>query len=1028
MKSSSGNKKTSKTAARGKGAAVRSAQAPRSGKFPFVCVGASAGGLEAFVQLLEHLPSDLGMAYILVQHLDPRHESMLAGIISRATRMPVVEVKDGMRVKPDHVYVIPPNVDMAILHGSLSLMPRPSMRGPHLAIDYFLRSLARDQKDQAIAVILSGTASDGAQGVKEIKGESGITFAQDEKSAKYPGMPLSAIATGCIDFVLPPKEIARELGKIGRHPYLMVKKPVEHRQAEPEGDEETSKVFILVRDATGVDFSLYKQTMMRRRILRRMALHKLERTKDYIRFLRGNPGEVTALYRDFLINVTSFFRDAEAFQAMKKRVLPAIVKGRHPSAPLRIWVPGCSSGEEVYSIGILLLEVLGGAQPAGPVQIFGTDIDERSIEKARAGIYPDSIAGDVSPERLRRFFVKSDPGYQVSKAIRDMCVFARQNLIKDPPFSKMDLISCRNVLIYMKPVLQRKVLSIFHYALRPAGTLLLGTSESVGELADLYKAVDRQGKIYAKKESLSRAPADFVPQEPPPDLLELPTRAEDYSVLGLEKVHRDADRIALDRYAPPGVLVNEQMAILQFRGQIEPYLAPAPGRASLNLLRMAREGLAPELRKAVEKAKATSRPVRKEGLRIRHDGKTRGFHLEVIPIRAVNGNEFFYLVLFDEAARGPMRPADLAGPRPAARIQEAGKPQTGESRIAELEMELSSMKEYLRTVLNEQETANEAVRAASEEIQSSNEELQSTNEELETAKEELQSTNEELITLNEEIGNRNVELSGAYNDLTNVLNGVNLPVVILETNLRIRRLTPAAEKALNLIPSDVGRPLHDIKLSVQVPDLEGKILRAIETATSVEEEVQNRDGNVYLMRIKPYLSPERRIDGAILSFLDISGLKVSYEKLARAVEYANAIIETTREPLVVLDGTLRVRMVNRAFCETFRIPREETENRFLQEVGKGEWNNPRLRELLLEVLPRDHQVRDFRVETDIPHVGRRTLLFNARRLPPIEGGVPSILLSIEEGTAGPQGRNETEGGEPARSAVPPSAGKKKTPR
>ncbi len=1009
-------------------AVLRSARCARSGKIPIVCVGASAGGLEAFVQLLENLPSDLGMAYIFVQHLDPRHESMLTGIISRATPMPVVEVKDGMRVKPDQIHVIPPNVDMAILHGSLSLMPRAEKRGPHLSIDYFLRSLARDQKDLAIAVILSGTASDGAQGIKEIKGESGITFAQDQKSAKYPGMPLSAVATGCVDFVLPPREIARELGRIGRHPYLMVRRQVGHLPAEPEGDEDTAKIHVLVRDATGVDFSLYKQTMMQRRILRRMALHKLERTKDYIRFLRGNPAEVNALLQDFLINVTSFFRDPEVFQALKKRVIPAILKGRHQSAPLRIWVPGCSSGEEVYSIGILLLEALGGAQSAGPVQIFGTDIDERSIEKARMGFYPDSIAEAVSPERLRRFFVESDHGYQVSKAIRDMCVFARQNLVKDPPFSKMDIISCRNVLIYMKPVLQRKVLSIFHYALKSAGYLLLGTSESVGELADLYKSFDRQSKIYAKKESLSRAPADFALQVVPPNLLEPPLRAEDYAVRDLEKVHRDADRVALDRYAPPGVLVNEQLAILQFRGQIEPYLALAPGRASLNLLRMAREGLAPELRKAVEKAKATSRPVRKEGLRIRHDGKTRGFILEVIPIRSAPGNEFFFLVLFNEATRPPLQSAEPDGHRAAERERGKGKPKAGESRLAELELELASMKEYLRTVLNEQETANEAVRAASEEIQSSNEELQSTNEELETAKEELQSTNEELTTLNEEMANRNLELTAAYNDLTNLLAGVNIPVVILEADLRIRRITPAAEKALNLIPADIGRPLRDIKLSIKVPDLEGKILRAIETATSVEEEVRNRDGNVYLMGIRPYLSAERRIEGAILSFLDISGLKVSYEKLARAVEHSNAIIETTREPLVVLDGTLRVRTVNRAFCETFRIPREEAENRLLQDVGEGEWNTPRLRELLRDVLPRDHQVHDFRVETDIPNAGRRTLLFNARRLPLIEGDVPSILLSIKDGTAG---RREAVGGEeddPARGAAPPSAGKKKSPR
>jgi two-component system CheB/CheR fusion protein len=999
MKPSNKGKKKPISAGGRKKAVPRFVQRFRSGKFPIVGIGASAGGLEAFVQLLENLRPDLGMAYVLVQHLDPRHESMLAGIVSRATSIPVVEVKDGMQVKPDHIYVIPPNVDMAILNRSLSLMPRPSMRGPHLAIDYFLRSLARDQKEQAIAVILSGTASDGAQGVKEIKGESGITFAQDEESAKYSGMPLSAIATGCVDFVLPPKEIARELGRIGRHPYLMIGKPVDPRQAEPETDEETRKIYVLVRNATGVDFSLYKQTMMRRRILRRMAFHKLERTRDYVRFLQENPAEVVDLYQDFLINVTSFFRDPEAFRALRKRVLPAILKGRHPSAPLRIWVPGCSSGEEVYSIGILLLEAMGGVHPAGPVQLFGTDIDERSIEKARIGIYPDSIARDVSPERLRRFFVESDHGYQVSKSIRDMCLFARQNLIKDPPFSRMDLISCRNVLIYMKPVLQRKVLSIFHYALRPAGYLLLGTSESVGEV-DLYKAVDRKGKIYVKKESLSRAAADFAFHAVPADLLEVPKKGGDYSAGGMEKIHRDADRIALDRYAPPGVLVNEQLAILHFRGRIEPYLAPAPGRASLNLLRMAREGLAPELRKAVEEAKTSKAAVRKEGLRIRHEGNTFGFDLEVIPIRAAPGNEFFFLVLFDAGPGRPQALSDFAVSRPAERKRRTRLPQTPERRIAELEMELTSMKEYLRTVLNEQEDANEAVRAASEEIQSSNEELQSTNEELETAKEELQSTNEELITLNEELANRNAELTGAYSDLSNLLGGIQIPVAILDTDLRIRHLTPATEKPLNLIPADVGRPLRDVKLNIDLPDLEEKIRCVIDTAASAEEEVRNRDGAVYLMQIRPYLSPERRIDGVILSFLDISGIKISHKRIASALEYANAIIETTREPLVVLDGSLRVRTVNRAYCETFRTTREETENRVLQDVGSGVWNVPRLRELLLNVLPRDHQVRDFRIESEIPHVGRRTFLINARRLSPFEGDVPMILLSIEKGVAG----------------------------
>ena len=1024
MKSSNRKKKPLADGRRKSARAARPAFTPhRNGKFPIVCIGASAGGLEAFSQLLENLPPDRGMAYILVQHLDPRHESMLAGIISRATRMPVIEVKDGMRVKPDHVYVIPPNVDMAILHGVLSLMPRPEKRGPHLAIDYFLRSLARDQKDQAIAVILSGTASDGAQGVKEIKGESGITFAQDENSAKYPGMPMSAIATGCIDFVLPPKDIARELGRIGRHPYLAVMKKMEARGAEPEYDEDTNKIYVLIRDATGLDFSLYKQTMMRRRILRRMVLHKMERTKDYIRYLQENPQEVTSLYQDFLISVTSFFRDAATFQTLKKKVFPALIKGRAPSSPIRIWVPGCSTGEEAYSIGIILMEALGGTTPAGPIQIFGTDIDDRSIEKARTGVYPDSIAEDVSPERLRKYFVESDHGYQVSKAIRDMCIFARQNLIKDPPFSKIDLISCRNVLIYMKPVLQRRVLSIFHYALRPFGFLLLGTSESIGELADLYKTSDRQNKIYVRKEGTRRPPAEFTLQAGPPGILEPARKAEDYYARGLEKVHKDADRIALERYAPPGVLVNEQMDILQFRGQIDPYLSPAPGRASLNLLRMAREGIAPDLRKLIDRAKTDKRQVRKEKIRLLHDGKTREVNLEVIPIRSSIVGEYFYMVLFDEALRRSLPAGGGGRSRAAAATAEKGKPSTGESRASELEGELTSLKEYLRTVLDEQESSNEAIHAASEEIQSSNEELQSTNEELETAKEELQSTNEELTTLNEEVSNRNMELNSAYNDLTNLLANAKIPIVMLEADLRIRRITPPAETLLNLIPADVGRPLRDLNLRIEVPELDQKVLKVIDTVTPLEEEVRDRDGNLYLLGIKPYLTPERKIEGAILSFLEISRLKMSYEKLARALEFANAILQTAREPVMVLEETLRVHTVNRAFCDTFQVSREDAENRLLEEVGNGQWCHPHFRDLLLRVHTHNRHVRDFRIEADFPGIGHKILLINAQKLPPIEGTSPMIYLSIEDATARLQGETKGEGIRQRRKPAAPPAEK-----
>jgi len=614
----------------------------RRASFPIVCVGASAGGLEAFTQLLKALPSRTGMAYVLVQHLDPTHESALAELLARATELPVRQVTDAMPVEPDRVYVIPPNVDMIISQGILRLTPRTETRGHHMPIDRFLRSLAADQGSNAIGVILSGTASDGTLGLAAIKGEGGITFAQDEKSAKYDGMPKSAIATGCVDFVLPPEAIAKELAKICEHPYVAHSRPSQITDLMPEGDPHLKTILLWLRMANKIDFSDYKPATVKRRILRRMTLHKIEKVKEYVHFLQHHPAEVEALYEDILIHVTSFFRDSGAFEAVKTEVFPTILKHRSPEEPIRIWVPGCSTGEETYSCAISLLEFLGDRRASIPIQLFGTDLSQTAIEKARAGTYPENIAADVSPERLQRFFAKVEGGYRIAKTIRDTCVFARQNLLQDPPFSRIDLISCRNVLIYLGLVLQKRVMPIFHYALRPRGFLMLGSSEGImGTASDLFELMDRKHKIYCRKSTASGLHFDFAASRYSFEAGNIASGKETQQREGgvhLTDLHKEADRLLLTKYSPVAVVINDDMEVLESRGHVGLYLELAPGRASFNVLKMAREGLLFDLQSAINEAKKEKEgvPVRKENVQIERNGEVKDVNLEITAFKVIS--------------------------------------------------------------------------------------------------------------------------------------------------------------------------------------------------------------------------------------------------------------------------------------------------------------------------------------------------------------------------------------------------------
>ena len=965
---------------------------PPHSPFPIVGIGASAGGLEAFSQLLGHLPDQPGMAFVLVQHLDPRHESHLSELLARSTRMPVLEATNGLPVEPDHVYVIPPNTEMEIARGHLRVTPRAETSARHLSVDHFMRSLAQEQRIHAIGVVLSGTGSDGTLGLCEIKDVGGITFVQDEASARHSGMPRSALDCGCADFVLAPDAIAQRLAEIGRHPYLAAD-PVSEEEADAE--EQFRNILATVRNATGLDFSHYRDTTVRRRISRRMALHTQPSLSNYVQLLREDRSEVEALYRDLLINVTSFFRDPEMFEELRERIVPQILKDRPHSEPIRIWVPGCSTGQEAYSLAMMFTECLDGRPYRQPIQIFATDVsDLMSIEKARAGVYPETIEGELSPQRLKRFFRKEDHLYRVEKSLRDSCTFARQNLIVDPPFSHMDLISCRNVLIYMAPTLQKRVLPIFHYALNLPGFLVLGSAETVGESTDLFDPIDRAHKIYSKKPVTSRPhfhlPFDVHRPMPTPAF-----RANAQGPLPSD-FHREADRVTLGRYAPPGVLVNENLEILQYRGRTGPYLESPPGEPTANLLKMAREGLFLDLRVAVGGAKERGAEVLRDGILVKDENGSRKINLRVIPVKPSGTSERCYLILFEEPVKP--EPEGSASTEPVG--ADSGTSSETDRDATRLRHELSATKEFLQSLVEQQDAANEELRSANEEILSSNEELQSTNEELETAKEELQSTNEELTTVNEQLHHRNLELNLITNDLSNLLASTKIPVVMVGSDLRVRRLTPTVRGIMNLLPTDVGRPIGDINPNLDVPPLETLIAGVIERVDVVEQEVQDRDGRWWILRIHPYRTSDNKVDGAVLILLDIDRVKRAQREILEVREsrdYARAIVETVREPLVVLDEGLQVEMANSAFYRTFGVSPERTEGTLIYDLHDGQWNIPVLRRHLEEVLPEKKSFEGLEIEHMFPGLGPRTMILNARGVYR-ENHAALVLLAIEDVT------------------------------
>jgi two-component system CheB/CheR fusion protein len=959
----------------------RSADRLPAGSFPIVGIGASAGGYEAFTQFLKELPPKADMAVVLIQHLDPRHGSKLSELLARSTRLPILEVERPVRVVRGHVYVIPPNKNLSIFHGVLKLTPRRPSEMPPMPVDLFMRTLAKDQGANAIGIVLSGNGSDGTLGLEAIKGADGLTLAQDPKTASYPGMPESAIASGCVDLVLPPDRLAHELLRFPRPAEAGPVSEGRERSGNLEGEPLLGKIYAMLRSASGVDFARYKQTTLKRRLARRMVVHRLRTLAEYLLFLQAHPVEVTALFDDMLIAVTRFFRDPKLLSALARNIFPALVRRRPRGQPIRIWVPGCSTGEEVYSLAISLLEFLGEREAEYPLQIFGTDVSEKAIARARAGLYRPNIALDVSPERLRRFFTTTDEGYRVSNAIRERCVFARQDLCSDPPFSRMDLISCQNVMIYFGRELQQRIIGVFHYALQPNGFLLLSSAESISGLSELFSQTARQQRIYVKTMPLVRPAVAFGIQPGAEELAALPEAAA--STVDLTpSIEQSADRVILQQCAPAGVVVDHKLHVVQFRGFTAPYLQHTPGAASLNLLKMVSKEMAMCLRAVVARALAEQGPAHKEIEWNKSENRRHRLKVQVIPFKLPPAREIYMVVLFHDYGRADASAAIIAqGGRSGRR-----KGTRADTEVERLRQEVETVRSSFQAAIEEQEATNEELKSANEELQSSNEELQSTNEELETTKEEMQSTNEELSTVNEELQESNQEANRLNNDFNNLLASVQIPVVIVDNGMALRRYTPAAQKFFAFIPTDIGRNLTDIKSGLDVPDLDRRILEVIETLHSSESQVRDNSGHWYSLRVRPYRTKDHKIDGAVISLYDIDEIKREMERLS----------EVLWEPFVALDKELRVVKASEAFYRTFQTRREETEGRPIYSLGEGQWNIPALRRLLEEILPAKNGLKDFAVEHAFPGIGLRKMLLNASRLSAKEPGGELILLAFRE--------------------------------
>ncbi|MFA6014215.1 MAG: chemotaxis protein CheB [Gallionellaceae bacterium] len=897
-----------------------------SERFHVVGIGASAGGLAAFEGFFSGIPIDaeLGMAIILVQHLAPDHKSMLSELIRRYTHMPVFEVEDGMPVQPNCVYVIPPNRDMALLNGTLHLMVPAAPHGHRLPIDFFFQSLAQDLRDRAICIVLTGTGSDGTLGIKAIKDGGGMTMAQTPASAEYDSMPRNAVATGLVDYELTPVEMpAQLLAYAANRSSSASSRPA---TLAPKIESALKKILILVRAQTGHDFSQYKPSTILRRIGRRMTVNQVDSLESYVQYLQQTPSEIESLFRDLLIGVTNFFRDSEAFHELEQQVIPKLFAGKPAGSLIRIWSPGCSTGEEAYSIAILLLEHMETLKQNYTFQIFATDIDSHAIAIARAGLYPASIAADLTPDRLARFFTAEigSGAYRVHKGIRNMLIFSEQDVIKDSPFSKLDLISCRNLMIYLSGELQQKLISLFHYALNPGGMLFLGTSESVGEINTVFSVMHRKAKLYLRKEASQnkRHTSLNLLLSPIPKMdTALPRLVEKTSFPIKPSLRELTEALLLQHIAPAAALVNTRGDIFYLHGRTGKYLELTPGEAGVNnIIKLAREGLQRELTTALHKAAVSREIVRTLNLNIKTNDHFTTTDLTIRPVvlhsellaetgpKATSDTPLFLVILEETSAND----AALAQQAALHTIALAGNPETPpDVHVLALQQELRLKEEYLQMVNEELEAANEMLKSSSEGMLSANEELQSTNEELETSKEELQSLNEELITVNAELQIKVTDLSRANNDMNNLLGGTGVGTVFVDHQLRILRFTPEARLIINLISGDEGRPVsHIVSNLVAYDHLLSDVQKVLDTLIPKQADVQTTAGKWYTMRILPYRTLDNVIEGAVITFVDITEMMETRAALFKAGALQRAIFNSANFSSIATDAMGVIQIFN----------------------------------------------------------------------------------------------------------------------
>jgi two-component system CheB/CheR fusion protein len=948
-------------------------------EFPIVGIGASAGGLDAFQKFFDAMPQGSGMAFILIQHLDPTHQSMMAELLSSHTSMKVQNAADGMPIEHDCVYVIPPGVYLSIRNGELHLTHPQERHGARAPFDFFLRSLAQEQAERAICVVLSGTGADGSLGLKAIKEKGGLAIAQDPHEAIHDGMPRSAIMTGAVDLVLPVAKIPAAIAKNSQRFRAVHKRS--NAGAVDEPSHAFSGIVALLCTKASLDFTLYKPGTLQRRIERRAAMAADGDLSRYLTVLNRDTHELDLLAKDLLINVTSFFRDPPAFEFLANTIIPELVRRHAPDQPLRIWIAGCSTGEETYSIAMLLREGVDAARRNIKLQIFASDVDPHAVAFAREGVYPASIEADVSPTRLDRFFTKEDRSYRIVPALRELVVFAVQNVLADPPFARLDLISCRNLLIYLRPEAQQRILLLFHFALREGGILFLGGSETAGGNDHYFEPISKTQRIYRHVGVVRPGEGDFP--APARTGLRAPVRTEaPWTIPATTQLRDAAQQLLIETYAPASVVINYKCETLYYLGAIDRYLRVASGKPSRDLLAMAREGLRNKLRTAVHQAIGNRARAIQSGVRLKRNGASNAVTIAVHPFESADP-DLLLVSFLEEADRRE---------EPAATTKQSG----GASRVADLERELDATRSDLQSTISELERANEEQKAVSEEAMSISEEFQSTNEELVTSKEELQSLNEELTALNSQLQEALEQQRNTSNDLQNILHSSAIATLFLDSSLNIRFFTPAATSLFSVIGTDVGRPLADLTPLASDANLLSDARTVLATLVPIRREIQGQGAAWYIRSVLPYRTHDDRVEGVVITFTDLSERKAAEDRVEAARAYSDSIINTIRQPLLVLDSGLRIISGNNAFYRFFALTADQAVGRPFAAVSDQLATIAELPDFLDRVRTASNSISDCEIEAELPELGQRALLLSGRKIHDGLPGQTKILLAIDD--------------------------------